>query len=200
MKRPALSATLAVLLLATGCSTQARTQPSPKQTSTTAASTPTLASSTPAKTPDKARGVDASPLPAWAGTAQAQLAARFTIAAATPDARLDTTPINAWRRTTDYTTPALTSQIQHQRDGGAGSWWNQTMRPDDGWVSITITNILGDEPQAPGTNAQSPTTDVQVLFTRTYHTNSGTTRDTELHTWTITIDRHQVTDFTPDAN
>lgn len=207
--RRALIASVPLVLAISACTTAPSDTTIPSSSRTSAAHTSATApSTTPSATPSTiiARGLKGSTVPPWAGSPTLQVAARFVLVASTPDARLDPTPIHAWRRAASekvVCAPALAHQIQTQRDGGAGQWWHDTMLPNDGWVSITITNILGDEPQATG----DPTTPqskgpvaIDVIFTRDYHTTHGIQHDKQLHTWTLTVTDGKVTDFTPDGN
>lgn len=155
------------------------------------------------------RGAAESSIPEFATTPARRAAAEFVRAAATPDARLDTTPTEAWRRAAPYATSELAPLLTEAKDSGTMPGWWRRLTETDGYISIEITNIAGDEPQAappPG----SPTTPtaapgeelpLEVMFTRTTHIPGrvpglgGNTR-----TWVVMVRDGKVVNFKPDPS
>lgn len=208
MRRRTLLASMALVVSLSACTTgktSSSPAPGPSSPAGSPASSSASTTSSPASaaaTQTVARGASSSTIPSWATDPLAETAAQFIIIAATPDSRLDPEPTHAWRRATTMCTKQLAQQIATQRDPYGGTWWQQ-LRQHDGWVAIVITNILGDQAQAPEASSASPTASITVMFTRDYHRAAQLPQhDRQVHTWTLTLDTttHRITDFTPDAN
>lgn len=154
------------------------------------------------------RGVAESPIPEFATTSGRRAAAEFVRAAATPDARLDATPAEAWRRAAPYATSELAPLLTEAKESGTTPGWWRRLTETDGYISIEITNIAGDEPQAappPGSPTPTATSGeelpLEVMFTRTAHVPGrvpGLGGDTR--TWVVMVRDGKVVNFKPDLS
>lgn len=145
-----------------------------------------------------ARGVAESPIPEFANTPARRAAAEFVRAAATPDARLDATPADAWRRAAPYATSELVPHLTEAKESGTTPGWWRRLTETDGYISIEITNIVGDEPQAaPPPGSPTPTATpgeelpLEVMFNRT---GRGKTQ-----IWVVTVRDGLVVAFKPES-
>lgn len=155
-----------------------------------------------------ARGVAESPIPEFADSPARRAAAEFVRAAATPDARLDTSPADAWRRAAPYATSELAPLLTEAKESGITPGWWRRLTETDGYISIEITNIAGDEPQAappPGSPTPTATSGeelpLEVMFTRTAHVPGrvpGLGGDTR--TWVVMVRDGKVVNFKPDLS
>lgn len=204
-------AALAVLLL-TGCggSTPVPPPPAPVPASSPApnqqpAMTPSTRpegapTASPAGPSDVARGVMATKLPEFvSGTTPERIAFEFVRRAATPDARLDPTPTSSWARAGFWCTPELASELKTQKNPAGGQWWTSSMRPNDGWVSLEVTNIEGQQAQAPGADSAQGG-DLIVRFYELYHRADGTVeRNMIVQEWNVTLAGGKVAAFVPSS-
>lgn len=144
------------------------------------------------------RGVSKSPNPDWSVTPDEQIAVDFIRAASTPDTRLDQLPKDAWTRATDYTTKDFVPQPPEE-DGNESKlgWWRR-LKETDGFISVEITNIIGDQPQAAPDPNSPPPTDVaklEVRFHRILNTADGKrTPDLKPRIWAVTIRDGKISD------
>ena len=154
------------------------------------------------------RGVADSPIPEAANNPNRLAAAEFVIAAATPDARLDPAPQHATTRATAHVTPELAQQITTaDTTADVPGWWRRLLTTD-GYVSIEISNIVGDEPQAaPPPGSPEPTitpgqeVQLDVMFTRTSHAVGRAPRQgVKTHIWIVTVRDGLVVAFEPDQS
>lgn len=191
--------TIAVLLL-TACGS-----PSPDKAPEPAAvsSTPTPSTPTSAHPQEQqSRGYQQSPLPDFLSTPWGHTAAEFVRIAATPDTRIDPTPTSTWQRAARLLTPELTDEVTTQKNFHGGSWWSE-LASQDGYITIEISNVLGETPQAqPDPDDPEPTPEehiLEVVFTRTLHHRTYRQQDEKTYLWTITLNKDgQITDFTTD--
>lgn len=154
-----------------------------------------------------ARGVAESPIPEFANTPAQRAAAEFVRAAATPDARLDTTPAEAWRRAAPYTTSELAPHLTVAEESGSMPGWWRRLVETDGYVSIEISNITGDEPQAaPPPGSPTPTAapgeelPLEVIFNRTAHAAGRVpSRGVKTQIWVVTVRDGLVVAFKPES-
>lgn len=154
-----------------------------------------------------ARGVAESPIPEFATTPARRAAAEFVRAAATPDARLDTSPADAWRRAAPYTASELAPLLTEAKDSGAMPGWWRRLVETDGYVSIEISNITGDEPQAaPPPGSPTPTAapgeelPLEVMFNRTAHAPGRVpSRGVQTQIWVVTVRDGLVVAFKPES-
>lgn len=158
--------------------------------------------------PTASRGVADSPIPEAANNPNRLAAAEFVIAAATPDARLDPAPQHATTRATAHVTPELAQQITTaDTTADVPGWWRRLLTTD-GYVSIEISNIVGDEPQAaPPPGSPEPTitpgqeVQLEVMFTRTSHAVGRAPRQgVKTHIWVVTVRDGLVAAFEPDQS
>lgn len=169
---------------------------------------PTAGTSSVSSAAAVARGVAESPIPEFANTPARRAAAEFVRAAATPDARLDATPAEAWRRAAPYATSELAPLLTEAKESGITPGWWRRLTETDGYISIEITNIAGDEPQAappPGSPTPTATSGeelpLEVMFTRTAHVPGrvpGLGGDTR--TWVVMVRDGKVVNFKPDLS
>ena len=165
---------------------------------------PDAASSMPAAS----RGVADSPIPEAANNPNRLAAAEFVIAAATPDARLDPAPQHATTRATAHAAPELAQQITTaDTTADVPGWWRRLLTTD-GYVSIEISNVTGDEPQAaPPPGSPEPTitpgqeVQLEVMFTRTFHAVGRVpSRGVKTHIWVVTVRDGLVVAFEADQS
>lgn len=165
---------------------------------------PDAASSMPAAS----RGVADSPIPEAANNPNRLAAAEFVIAAATPDARLDSAPQHATTRATAHAAPELAQQITTADTAADVPGWWRRLLTTDGYVSIKISNIVGDEPQAaPPPGSPEPTiapgqeVQLEVMFTRTFHAVGRVpSRGVKTHIWVVTVRDGLVVAFEADQS
>ena len=153
-----------------------------------------------------ARGVAESPIPEFANTPARRAAAEFVRAAATPDARLDTTPAEAWRRAAPYATSELAPLLTEAKESGTTPGWWRRLTETDGYISIEITNIVGDEPQAaPPPGSPTPTAapgeelPLEVMFNRTAHAAGRVPSRGKTQIWVVTVRDGLVVAFKPES-
>ena len=154
-----------------------------------------------------ARGVAESPIPEFANTPARRAAAEFVRTAATPDARLDTSPADAWLRAAPYATSELAPHLTAAEDSGTMPGWWRHLVETDGYVSIEISNIVGDEPQAaPPPGSPTPTAapgeelPLEVMFNRTAHAPGRVpSRGAKTQIWVVTVRDGLVVAFKPES-
>lgn len=168
---------------------------------------PTAGTSSVSSAAAVARGVAESPIPEFADSPARRAAAEFVRAAATPDARLDATPADAWRRAAPYATSELAPLLTAAEDSGAMPGWWRHLVETDGYVSIEISNITGDEPQAaPPPGSPTPTATpgeelpLEVMFNRTAHAPGRVpSRGVQTQIWVVTVRDGLVVAFKPES-
>ena len=155
-----------------------------------------------------ARGVAESPIPEFANSPARRAAAEFVRAAATPDTQLDTTPTEAWRRAAPYAANELSPLLTPPEGTGTVPGWWRHLIESDGYVSIEISNVTGDEPQAPPppgsptpTAAPGKELPLEVMFTRTAHAPGRVlSQGLKTHVWVVTVRDGLVVAFKPDQD
>lgn len=168
---------------------------------------PTVGASAVSAAAAVARGVAESPIPEFANTPARRAAAEFVRAAATPDARLDTTPAEAWRRAAPYAASELAPHLTATDESGTVLGWWRRLVETDGYVSIEISNITGDEPQAaPPPGSPTPTATpgedlpLEVMFNRTAHAAGRVpSRGVQTQIWVVTVRDGLVVAFKPES-
>ena len=169
---------------------------------------PTAGTSSVSNAAAVARGVAESPIPEFATTPARRAAAEFVRAAATPDARLDTTPADAWLRAAPHATSELAPHLTEAKDSGTMPGWWRRLVETDGYVSIEISNITGDEPQAaPPSGSPTPTATpdedlpLEVMFNRTAHAPGHVpSRGVQTQIWVVTVRDGLVVAFKPESS
>lgn len=125
--------------------------------------------------PSVSRGFEATVIPSWVRVGVARRAAEFVAVAATPDVRVDEQSGDAWRRASSMMAPELVAELEEDSALGSFRGWGWLQRLD-GYVSVEISNVIGDEPQAaPGPEepaspiADADGVEVEVVFSRVIH-------------------------------
>lgn len=184
---------VAVLAVGLGACTP---RPAPEDPST---STPALTGPAPSHEHEThSRGYKKSPLPTFITTQDGKTAAEFVRIAATPDSRIDPTPTSTWKRASRLLTPELAQEVTNQKNQIGGSWW-RNLADNDGYVAISITNLTGERPQAPGEpEPTGPEKIFEVMYKQRLHQRSFIQQDERLYVWVVTVRDGKVATFETD--
>lgn len=186
--------TLTIALALVACTPQQ----APEAPLTAASATSSATTSTSAHPQEQqSRGYQQSPLPDFLITPWGNTAAEFVRIAATPDTRIDPTPTSTWQRASRLLTPELANEVTTQKNTIGGSWWTELVK-QDGYITIEITNVTGETPQAP----YDPTPEekiLEVMYTRVLHHRTYEQQDEKLYVWTVALDKNgKIATFTTD--
>ena len=187
--------TLTLALTLVACTPQQAPEITPTATASAAPSLTTSTSAHPQE--QQSRGYHQSPLPSFLSTTTGHAAAEFVRIAATPDTRIDPTPTSTWQRASRLLTPDLANEITTQKNQVGGSWWTKLVE-QDGYITIEITNVTGETPQAPYDPTPESNT-LEVMYKRVLHHRTYKQQDEKLYVWTVSLDKNgKVATFTTD--